>query len=187
MKMSFLLPRAATSALFAAAIFAASLMAQPPQPVSQAGQPTSPAPEAPRSPDSVSGSRPKRNYPAPTNLKVLPKNLSGNEVHKTMETWAGSLNVHCNFCHAPDPNNLGPNGRPRLNFADDSKTEKKVARLMYTMMQQVNQDYISKVMDMETDDMGSLVSCGTCHRGHQIPEDFVIPREQNHSAAPASH
>jgi hypothetical protein len=185
--MPLLLPCAATSALFAAAILTASLVAQPPQPVSQSGQPASTVPEAPRSPDSVPGSQPKRNYPAPTNLKVLPKNLSGREVHKIMETWAGSLNVHCNFCHAPDPGNLGPNGRPRLNFADDSKTEKKVARLMYTMTQQVNQDYISRAMDMETDDMGSLVSCGTCHRGHQIPEDFVIPREENHSAAPAAH
>ncbi len=162
-------------------------MAQPPQTAPQASQPSSPVPEAPRSPDSVPGGRPARNYPAPTNLQVLPKNLSGREVHKIMETWAGSLNVHCNFCHVPDPNHLGPNGRPQLNFADDSKTEKKVARLMYTMTQQVNKDYISKAMDMEMDEMGSLVTCGSCHQGHQIPLDFVIPREQHRSPTPPSH
>jgi hypothetical protein len=60
---------------------------------------------------------------------------------------------------------------------------------MFTMTQQMNKDYISKAMvldtDHEKDDMGSMVTCGTCHRGHKMPEDFVIPREE-HSGGPGA-
>ena len=118
-----------------------------------------------------------RNYPAPKNLKVLPKDFTGRQVHETMEGWAGSLGVHCDTCHMADPNNIGPNGRPRLKFDDDSKTDKQIARLMYTMTEQVNADTIKKAMDMDTEDMGSPVTCGTCHRGHKMPEKFVPPPE----------
>ncbi len=51
-----------------------------------------------------------RNLPAPTNLQVLPKNLTGDQVHDIMEGFAGSLGVHCDFCHAADPRNLIPTG-----------------------------------------------------------------------------
>ena len=120
-----------------------------------------------------------RTYPAPTNLKVLPKDFTGKQVHETMEGWAGSLGVHCDTCHTADPKNVGPNGRPRLKFDDDSKPEKQMARIMYTMTQQMNKDYITKAMDLDKDGMGSPVTCGTCHRGHEMPEDFVIPREEH--------
>ena len=45
------------------------------------------------------------------------------------------------------------------------------------MTQQINADYIKKAMELDTDDMGTPVTCGTCHRGHKMPEEFVIPRE----------
>ena len=120
-----------------------------------------------------------RNYPPPTNLQVLPKDTTGKQVRDIMETWAGSLGVHCDFCHAPDPKNLAPNGRPRLNFADDSKDDKKIARLMYTMTTAVNENYISKAKEIDTDAMGMTVTCGTCHRGHEMPEKFEIPPEEH--------
>ncbi len=123
------------------------------------------------------GGRPPRSYPAPTNLQVLPKDLTGQQVHEIMEGFAGSLGVHCDFCHAADPKNLMPNGRPRMNFADDSKDDKKIARIMIAMVQQINGDYISKTTAMDPDAMGMKVTCGTCHRGHEMPEEFVIPKE----------
>jgi hypothetical protein len=118
-----------------------------------------------------------RSYPAPTNLQVLPKDITGQQLHETMEAFAGSLGVHCDFCHAADPKNLMPNGRPRLNFADDSKDEKKIARIMISMVQQINGEYISKSTALDPDSMGMKVTCGTCHRGHEMPEEFVIPKE----------
>jgi len=119
-----------------------------------------------------------RSFPSPTNLKVLPKDTTGQQVRDMMETWSGSLGVHCDTCHMADAKNPGPNGRPRMKFADDSKPDKQIARIMYTMTQQINADYISKAMDMDKDGEGKPVTCGTCHRGHEMPEDFVIPREE---------
>jgi len=103
--------------------------------------------QAPQGPPPGNGGPPPgpRSFPAPTNLQVLPKNLSGQQVRDIMEKWEGSLGVHCNTCHAEDPKNIGPNGRPRLNFADDSKPQKATARLMFTMTEEINKNYVSKI------------------------------------------
>jgi hypothetical protein len=151
---------AAALALLAAAVFAVTAIAQTPQ-----ASPAQPA---------AGGAPPPRQYPEPTNLKVLPKNLTAQQVHDIMEKWAGDLGAHCNTCHAADPKNIGPNGRPRLNFADDSKEEKLTARLMYKMTEDINVNYVSKVPNSD-----EPVTCGTCHRGHLGPEPFVIPEEHD--------
>ena len=148
----------AAAALLTAAVFVAAMVAQAPQ------APPPPAGSAP----------PPRTFPAPTNLKVLPKTLTGDQIHEIMEKWEGSLGVHCNTCHAEDPKNIGPNGRPRLNFADDSKPQKSTARLMYKMTEEINGNYISMVENAKTP-----VTCGTCHRGHLDPEAFVIPPDDH--------
>ena len=95
-----------------------------------------------------------------------------------MEGWAGSLGVHCDTCHTADPKNIGPNGRPRLKFEDDSKDEKQMARIMYTMTVDLKKNYIKKVADMDKmESPAAPLTCGTCHRGHLDPEAFVIPKE----------
>jgi hypothetical protein len=179
-KLSSLFPSVPVVALFTAAAFSLSIAAQAAQ--AQAASQAAPNPPAAGAPQQgmPPAGRPMRNFPPPTNLKVLPKDTSGREVRETMEKWAGSLGVHCDTCHMADPNKKGPNGRPSLNFADDSKPEKQIARIMYTMTEQMNHDYISKAMDLDKDGMGSAVTCGTCHRGHKMPEDFVIPPEAPH-------
>lgn len=181
---SLLLPAAAVT-LLAAAIFAATTGAQAPQDAPQANPPAPGVVQGPPPQGAGQGGRPMRNFPPPTNLQVLPKDLTGHQVRDMMETWAGSLGVKCEFCHTADPKNVGPNGRPRMNFADDSKANKQIARIMYTMTQQMNTDYISKAMDLDKDGMGKPVTCGTCHRGHEMPEDFVIPREE-HQGGPGA-
>jgi cytochrome c553 len=143
---------AAAAALLAAALFGLTTVAQAPQ-----AAPGGPPPQP-------------RTFPAPTNLKVLPKNLTGQQVHDIMEQWEGSLGAHCSTCHTADPKNIGPNGRPRLDFVDDSKQEKATARAMYAMMEDINKNYVAKI-----DSSGAPVTCGTCHRGHLGPEPFVIP------------
>jgi cytochrome c553 len=132
------------------------------------------AAQAPPGLQAARGSTPPqpRSYPAPTNLKVLPRDLTGQQVHEIMEKWSASLGTHCDSCHTADPENIGPNGRPRLNFADDSKPMKSSARLMFTMTEKINVDYVSMI-----DSSGAPVTCGTCHRGHLGPEPFVIPPE----------
>jgi hypothetical protein len=115
-----------------------------------------------------------RTMPAPSNLQVLPKDLTGAQVHEIMEHWAGDLGVHCDTCHAADPKNVGPNGRPRLNFPSDEKDEKKMARIMYTMMEVDKKDYVAKVAAMDKmSDPAAPLTCGTCHRGNLDPAAFT--------------
>lgn len=109
-----------------------------------------------------------RVYPAPTNLKILPKDLTGAQVREIMHQWEDALGVECATCHARDPKNLGPNGRPQFDYADDSKHEKATARLMYSMVEDINVNYIAKV-----EGSGMPVTCGTCHRGKFAPEPFA--------------
>jgi cytochrome c551/c552 len=189
-KLTSLLSPAAAVSLLTAAVLATTTGVQATQDQPPPVQ-TSPTPAAQSAPPAggapmqgMPGGRPMRSFPAPTNLQVLPKNLTGQQLHEIMEGFAGSLGVHCDFCHAADPHNIGPNGRPRLNFADDSKDDKKIARIMISMTQQINGDYISKASAMDPDAMGMKVTCGTCHRGHEMPEEFVLPNEHGPGGPP---
>jgi hypothetical protein len=163
LKLTSLSLPAAAKALLTAAVFAVTAVAQTPQ-APQSQQPAAGSP----------GPHSQHTHPAPTNLQVLPKTMTGEQVHELMEKWEGSLGVHCGTCHAADPKNIGPNGRPRLNYADDSKPEKATARLMYKMTEDINMNYVSKVPSSEVP-----VTCGTCHRGHLGPEPFVIPSDDH--------
>ena len=119
--------------------------------------------------------------PEPTNLKVLPKTLTGEQVHEIMHKWEAQLGVECNTCHAVDPNKKLPNGRPDLNFPDDSKPEKETARLMVKMTEDINKNYTSKVESKRSNqESAKEVTCGTCHRGHFDPPAFVPPPEHGH-------
>lgn len=131
------------------------------------------APQAPQNPTGAPSAHQGHHHPAPTNLKVLPKDLTGEQVHEIMERWADYLGAECNTCHTADPKNIAPNGKPRLNFADDSKPEKSTARLMFRMTEDINQNYVSMVPNS-----GAGVTCGTCHRGHISPQPFVAPDEK---------
>lgn len=115
-------------------------------------------------------------FAKPTNLKVLPKEMSGQQVHDLMKQWAGSLGARCDACHTADSQPSEADGSPHLNFADDSKPMKTIARLMYSMTEEINVNYISKV-----EGSGLPVTCGSCHRGAVTPEPFEIPQtDGNH-------
>lgn len=168
MKITSLSVPAVAITVLTGAIFAISTIAQAPQGPPPAGAP-----------------RPPRSFPAPKNLKVLPKDLTGNQVHDIMEGWAGALGTHCDTCHATDPNNLAPNGRPRLKFDDDSKPEKQIARIMYTMTEDMKKNYISKAKELDKMPMPAAeLTCGTCHRGHVQPDAYVPPKEEGPGGPP---
>jgi hypothetical protein len=123
--------------------------------------------------------------PKPTNLKVLPKTLTGEQVHEIMHAWAGALGTECNTCHAVDPNKKMPNGRPALDFPADTK-EKDTARLMVKMSRDINDNYTSMVESKhDNTEAAKKVTCGTCHRGHLDPPAFVPPKEHEHEHAEA--
>lgn len=96
-----------------------------------------------------------------TNLKVLPKDISKQELQSTMRGFAFALGVRCEHCHvekkAPDKG---------LDFAADDKDEKKTARVMLQMVAAINHDYISKVPKTAP----IQVQCVTCHHGLTQPQ-----------------
>jgi len=159
-------PLCTAAAAFCAVVFAIAVAAQEPAAPAAAAHPHPPA-------------------PPPTNLQVLPKTLTGEQVHEIMHKWEAELGTECTTCHAADPNRKMPNGRPMLNFADDSKPEKGTARLMVRMVEEINTQYVGKI-----DNSGMPVTCGTCHRGHLDPQAFVPPpdhdHDHDHSAPPAT-
>jgi len=125
-------------------------------------------------------SRLPQTFLAPTNLKVLPKDLTGRQVHDIMEGWSGELGVRCSACHVRDSEAVVPGGPLHPRFADDSKPMKEVARLMYTMTAEINHSFISTV-----EGTPKPVTCGTCHRGAIRPEPFVTPPDKQQSIAQA--
>ena len=119
---------------------------------------------------------PRHAMPKPSNLQVLPKDMSGADVMKVMHSFTGQLGVGCEFCHGIDP------ATHRPNFASDAKPEKATARLMMHMTADINQKYLTQVVDPDhADHPAPPVGCGTCHRGHSMPAEFTAPPEVEHA------
>lgn len=142
----------------AAAVLAVAQCAGPLRAQMAAGKPAQPA--------AASHALP-RSFPAPTNLQALPKTMTGQQVHDLMEQWSRELGTQCDACHTVDRTRMGPDGRQALNFADDSKDLKRVARMMVTMVDLINTNYVAKAHGS-----GVPVSCGMCHRGELGAEPY---------------
>jgi hypothetical protein len=123
--------------------------------------------QSPAPPPGGGGQR--RPAPAPTNLKVLPKDTTGEQIHAIMHNFAGELGVECNYCHAKD------DATGRLNFASDANPIKDRARVMMKMTHAINADYLTQLTDPKP---GNGVNCGTCHRGMAKPAVFTPPPPQ---------
>ena len=112
-----------------------------------------------------------RPMPKPTNLQVLPKDTSADDVMKIMHAIEGQLGVECSYCHVKGDQ---PHS---MNFAVDTKPEKAAARLMMRMTDDLNTRYLAKLEDH--DGPPAKADCGTCHRGHAHPEAFTPPPEHH--------
>ncbi len=88
------------------------------------------------------------------NIKVL-KGMSPQQVIDVMRKVSASLGVRCDFCHVVRP------GDPR-SWARDDKKEKRIARDMIVMTNDINAHY--RVV-------GRQVTCFTCHHGRPMPEN----------------
>ncbi|HEX7833445.1 MAG TPA: c-type cytochrome, partial [Thermoanaerobaculia bacterium] len=79
------------------------------------------------------------------NLKVLPHDITRDELLGVMRTFTRGLGVRCNHCHvvtATEPKEV-------LDFAADTKEEKRVARVMIQMTQQINKEWLERVEQAE--------------------------------------
>ncbi len=156
------------SPLFLAAALTLAVAAQP-----LLGQ-NAPAAAGQTIPQAQTGGRPRRPQPKPVNLKVLPKNIAREDLIKIMRGYAGSLGVECSFCHARNPQTH------KLDFPSDAKDDKAIARTMIQMTQTINEQYMTQVHDPDAMPEDKHVTCGTCHRGHSMPEHFVPLAEPRH-------
>ncbi len=95
------------------------------------------------------------------NLKVLPPNITHDQLIAIMRFNARSLGVKCNHCHVENP----AGSKEQFDFASDAKPEKNVARTMIQMTNRINGDYISRL-----NRQAATVTCFTCHRGKTVPE-----------------
>jgi Photosynthetic reaction centre cytochrome C subunit len=117
------------------------------------------------------------------NLKILPKDISDNDLDSVMHHFTASLGVKCNYCHVRNE------AIKKMDFASDDKPEKLIARKMMLMAIDINTKYfkdIEEEMSKEKDhDMGvkpvmidgdsvknmlSYVTCYTCHHGDAHPD-----------------
>jgi photosynthetic reaction center cytochrome c subunit len=90
------------------------------------------------------------------NIQVL-KGIPVDQFMGTMGFFSSSLGLNCTDCHSYD------SGGDWAKYADDTPLKRR-ARLMVTMMQQINQANFGG---------RQLVTCNTCHRGVSKPN--VMP------------
>ncbi len=95
--------------------------------------------------------------PKAKNLKVLPKNISHEELEGVMRNFKNALGVKCGFCHAPQKDNP-----QKLDFASDDNHHKEIARGMMKMTARINKKYFKEGEAM-------TVTCYTCHHGNEEP------------------
>lgn len=100
-----------------------------------------------------------------TNLLVLPKDTSKEQLVQTMRAFSGALGVRCEHCHVP----ANPAEPRKLDFASDEKETKKVARGMMKMTHEINANLMTQVGRTPV----MAVRCITCHHGLAKPEQLA--------------
>lgn len=113
------------------------------------------------------------------NLRVLPANITHDQLIATMRAFARSLGTRCEHCHAQNP----AGSKEEFDFASDAKPEKNVARTMILMTRDINSRYMSKI-PAEHDEPAANVSCYTCHCGHVHPESALPPEPPRPATQP---
>ncbi|SEB18090.1 c-type cytochrome [Pedobacter hartonius] len=99
------------------------------------------------------------------NLKILPKDISHEELDKIMDGFKVALGVKCSFCHSADKDDP-----KHMDFASDTKLEKEMARDMMRMTININKKYFH-IKDAGDTKAVLAVSCFTCHNGNAHPDN----------------
>jgi hypothetical protein len=151
-----------------------------PRPVSaNAATPAGPARRVPPSRDSLAKLRAvyvaqvmaqiagRENQPAEQvfkNVQVLKGITAAELVQKMDKDYATAMSWNCTNCHR-----LAPQG----NFASDTSNDKRRARFMQQMQNDINLAQLPKLYPKDT----PKVSCATCHRGYNEPPsaEYLLP------------
>lgn len=97
------------------------------------------------------------------NLKVLPKDISKQELIGVMKSFTDALGVRCVFCHEPGPD---PHSLEGVDFASDKPEHKGVARGMMKMVHEIN----ATLIPATGAENPPQVRCVTCHHGVAVPQ-----------------
>jgi hypothetical protein len=97
------------------------------------------------------------------NLKILPQDITHEQMDSVMHHFTGALNVKCNFCHVRNEE------KKEMDWAADDNKHKLVARQMMTMTNELNKKYFSHTGSSITLTSALAVSCFTCHHGATDP------------------
>ena len=99
----------------------------------------------------------------PVNLKVLPKDISDQQLNRIMDQdCSDGLGVTCDYCH------VEKKGAFPQDYASDAKPEKDTARSMMRMTLELNRKYFGKTQPA-IGDSTMLITCYTCHRENPVP------------------
>lgn len=112
----------------------------------------------------------------PTNLKLLPKDISEEELHTVMREYSRALGVKCGYCHERKE------GQKHADFASDAKEEKLITRGMMQMVNDINEKYLSSIGKGHFE----KIACVTCHMGRPLPIISVdsLPKKTAKNIAP---
>ena len=120
--------------------------------------------------------------PAPTNLKVLPKAWTRQQVGTLMQTFVASLGQQapaqgapappagqgegCLHCHVRATGEAPPGGRgPMVDYAKDDNPNKDIARKMIDMVMKIN----DTTKDVGDKAVVEKITCWSCHQGKGKP------------------
>jgi tetratricopeptide (TPR) repeat protein len=93
---------------------------------------------------------------APTNLQILPKEWTRQQVVQVMRAFSAALGARCSDCHEEGDD------------ASDAKPMKEQARAMMRMTTAINDTHLAGLPGR--DEPNVRVTCITCHRGVRRPE-----------------
>ena len=109
----------------------------------------------------------------PANLKALPLDIPTAELGRLMKGFEKDLGVTCSHCHVEDP------ATRKFDYASDENPAKAQARLMITMLKDINEKYL---IQLGGDRRYAVpVTCGSCHQGQSSPPAFE-PLDDHHGS-----
>ena len=113
----------------------------------------------------------------PKNLKVLPKDMSRQQVVAIMNSFTRSLGVGCDHCHAIKDNHP--------DFPSEANPLKDTARGMMRMTDSINVQVANVLGPSKPGADRVTVQCVTCHRGLAVPRTLSdeLTRELNAGGA----
>jgi hypothetical protein len=120
----------------------------------------------------------KHDDPIYKNLKILPKNITKEQMDSVMHHFENSLGVGCGYCHVRNDSTR------KTDFVSDANPHKNKAREMMKMMDKINDKYFDVTGAKRSITTQLMVTCYTCHHGAAEPPTIPPKRERPQQRPP---